>query len=100
MTLYLEKVIMLQQIPKMYVIFLNKYFINTTQDMREPDHIDIEGSLGDILSAYLNHFSINEMKERHTVNDDEQFEFHSVTQVDIFKTLSSLSGIKACGYYS
>ncbi len=38
------------------------------------------------------------MKRRHTVNDDEQFEFRAVTQVDIFKKLSSLNSRKACGY--
>ncbi len=66
--------------------------------MSEPVHIDIEGPLADILSAYQNYPSINEIKRRHTVDDDEQFEFHAVTQVDIFKTLSSLNSRKACGY--
>ncbi len=40
----------------------NEYFINTTNDMSESDHIDIEGPLDDILSAYQNHRSINEIK--------------------------------------
>ncbi len=52
----------------------NKYFINTTNDMSEPYTIDIKGPLDDILSAYQNHHSINEIKWRHTVND-QQFEF-------------------------
>ncbi len=47
--------------------------------MSEPDYIEIEGPLDDILSAYQNHPSINEIKRRHTVNDDDQFEFHVVT---------------------
>ncbi len=66
--------------------------------MSEPDHIDIKGPLDDILSAYQNHPRINEIKRRYLVNDDEQFEFHAVTQVDIFKILSSLNSRKACGY--
>ncbi len=66
--------------------------------MSEPDHIDMEGPLDDILSEYQNHHSINEIKRRHTVYDDEQFEFHVVTQVDIFKKLSSWNSRKACGY--
>ncbi len=53
--------------------------------MSEHDHFDIEGPLDHILSAYQKHTSINEIKWRHTVNDDKQFEFHAVTQVDIFK---------------
>ncbi len=36
-----------------YNVF-NEYFINTANDMSEPDHIDIEGPLDDILSAYQN----------------------------------------------
>ncbi len=40
----------------------NEYFINTTNDMSELDHIDKEGQLNDILSAYQNHPSINEIK--------------------------------------
>ncbi len=75
----------------------NEYVINTANDMSEPDHIDIEGPLDDILIAYQNHPSINEIKRRHTVDNDEQFEFHTVTQVDIFKKLSSLNSRKACG---
>ncbi len=67
--------------------------------MSEPDHIDIEGPLDDILSAYQNHPSINEIRQRHSVDDDEQFEFHVVTQVDIFKTLSSLNSRKVCCYH-
>ncbi len=68
--------------------------------MSEPDHIDIKELLDDILSAYQNHLSINEIKWRHTVNDDEQFEFHVVTQVDILKKVqqSSLNSRKLCGY--
>ncbi len=75
-----------------------EYFINTANDMSEPDHIDIEGPLDDILSAYKNHPSINKIKWRHNVNDDEQFEIQALTQVDIFKKLSSLNSRKACGY--
>ncbi len=77
----------------------NEYCINTANDMSEPDHIDIEGALDDILSAYQNHHGINEIKRRRTVDDDVQFEFHLVTQVDIFKKLSSLNNRKACRYH-
>ncbi len=54
---------------------------NANVATRLSDHIDIERPLDDILSAYQNHPSINEIKWRHTVDDDE---FHAVTQVDIF----------------
>ncbi len=49
---------------------LNEYFINAyiVTDMSEPDHIDIEGPLDDIISTYQNHSSINEMKRKHTHN--------------------------------
>ncbi len=30
----------------------NEYFINTANDMSEPGHIDIEGPLDDMLSAF------------------------------------------------
>ncbi len=66
--------------------------------MSEPDHIVIEAPLDDILLAYQNHPSIVKIKRRHTVYDGKHFEFHVITQVDIFKKLSNLNSRNVCGY--
>ena len=76
----------------------NECFVNTAKDMSEPDHIDINGPLDDIFSEYENHPSIIEINRRHTCNDENRFEFHDVTEADIFKKLSNLNVRKACGY--
>jgi hypothetical protein len=76
----------------------NECFVNTAKDMSEPDHIDINGPLDDIFSEYENHPSIIEINRRHTCNDENRFDFHDVTEADIFKKLSNLNVRKACGY--
>ncbi len=60
----------------------NEYFITIAKDMNELHHIDFDGPLDNILSAYQNHPS--DIQWRHTVND-EQSEFHALTQVDTLK---------------
>ncbi len=66
--------------------------------MYEPDKINIDRPLEDIMLAYKDHPSIKEIQRRHAVDTNEMFKFNHVTEIDIFRKLSSLNTRKASGY--
>ena len=76
----------------------NDCFINAANEMCEPDNINIAGPLEDIFLAYKDHPSIKEIQRRHAVDTNDMFKFSHVTEVDIFKKLSTLNSRKASGY--
>ncbi len=69
-----------------------------TNDMCEPDNLNIDGPLEDILLAYKDHPSIKEIHRKHAVDTNEVFKFNYVTEIDIFRKVSSLNTREASGY--
>ncbi len=76
----------------------NDCFINAANDMCQPDNKNIDGPLEDIFLAYKDHPNIKEIQRRHAADTNEMFKFNHVTEIDIYRKLSSLNTRKASGY--
>ncbi len=75
----------------------NEFFTNIAKDMSEPDDIDMNGPLENIVCKYDNHTSINEIRIRHN-DENASFNFHAVTQTELLNKMMKIKTRKSCGY--